>query len=426
MKKILSILMIAIISTMMLIAGGTKEETAKTTETGEEKIILGLYWWGNQLRNDQTKQVADLYMKMHPNIEIKMEFVDFNNYWDKLSAMATSGNVPDVIQMGYPYIAQYANNGVLAELDPYFEDGTIDISNIPDSILESGRVDGKCYALSLGSNAPCMVYDPEIVKQAGVTLPDRLTTEEFREIGIKIYEETGAYTASQDDNTKLSMKARERDSFIYDEIRNNDPSSTLEFFQMVKWLQDSPAAFPNELRTDYDTAGVENPINVGLTWNANIFSNQFIALCDSAGRHLELMLNPIDEDAVSESLFLKPAMFFSIAETSPHKKEAAEFIDWFTNSVEANEIMLAERGIPINPKVAEAIKPLVSEETIQVFDYIEKVGEVATAIDPPDPEGANELFMNLNNLVEGVRYGEITPEAATTEFIEKARLIIGE
>ena len=106
MKKILSILMIAIISTMMLIAGGTKEETAKTTETGEEKIILGLYWWGNQLRNDQTKQVADLYMKMHPNIEIKMEFVDFNNYWDKLSAMATSGNVPDVIQMGYPYIAQ--------------------------------------------------------------------------------------------------------------------------------------------------------------------------------------------------------------------------------------------------------------------------------------------------------------------------------
>ena len=126
MKKILSILMIAIISTMMLIASGTKEETAKTAETGEEKITLGLYWWGNQLRNDQTKQVADLYMKMHPNIEIKMEFVDFNNYWDKLSAMATSGNVPDVIQMGYPYIAQYANNGVLAELDPYFEDGTID------------------------------------------------------------------------------------------------------------------------------------------------------------------------------------------------------------------------------------------------------------------------------------------------------------
>ena len=89
MKKILSILMIAIISTMMLIAGGTKEETAKTTETGEEKITLGLYWWGNQLRNDQTKQVADLYLKMHPNIEIKMEFVDFNNYWDKLSALAT-------------------------------------------------------------------------------------------------------------------------------------------------------------------------------------------------------------------------------------------------------------------------------------------------------------------------------------------------
>ena len=48
-----------------------------------EPVTLKLFWWGNQVRNDLTQQVIDLYMKDNPNVTIMPEFTDWNGYWDK-------------------------------------------------------------------------------------------------------------------------------------------------------------------------------------------------------------------------------------------------------------------------------------------------------------------------------------------------------
>ena len=76
--------------------GKTSDEGRETSSSGE-KITLNLYWWGNQTRNDVTKKAIDLYMEQNPNIEIKAEFTDWSGYWDKLSAMAAGGNMPDIV-----------------------------------------------------------------------------------------------------------------------------------------------------------------------------------------------------------------------------------------------------------------------------------------------------------------------------------------
>ena len=54
---------------------------------------------------------------------------------------------------------------------------------------------------------------------------------------------------------------------------------------------------------------------------------------------------------------MKPGMFLSVSEKSQEKKECAEFINWVINSKEANDIILAERGVP----VAEKIRAYLSE-----------------------------------------------------------------
>ena len=51
--------------------------------------------------------------------------------------------------------------------------------NFGSSVNKMCIRDRTCYALSLGSNAPMMVYDKEIVEQAGVELPEQLTIEEL-------------------------------------------------------------------------------------------------------------------------------------------------------------------------------------------------------------------------------------------------------
>ena len=432
MKKILSVLLIALLATSMVFAGGNKEKMVfaggnkeKAAAADDGKVTLNIYWWGNQIRNDVTQKAIDLYMSEHPDIVIKAEFADWSGYWDRLSATAAGGNMPDIVQMDYSYLNQYQQNGLLADLNPFFEDGTIDTTNIPESIIASGSIDGHCYALSLGSNAPMMVYDPAVVEEAGVTIPDQLTIEELYEIGNTIYEKTGVSTYYDGGINMMQIVARTYGSHLFDELAAGDDTAMLKHWNYVKWFADAPSAISPDLLSEKNPDIVETkPIADGTTWNDFSFSNQFIAIVNAAGRPLVITMYPTTEDATNQPMYLKPSQFFSIAETSKHKKEAAEFIDWFTNSVEANEILMGERGIPVNTEVAAAIKPLVDENTQAIFDYIDAVGAIATPIDAPDPAGKGEIEAIGKTTAEELRYGYLTVEEATEDYVSRSNSIL--
>ena len=125
-------------------------------------------------------------------------------------------------------------------------------------------------------------------------------------------------------------------------------------------------------------------------------------------------------------MFLKPSQFFSISESSKNKEEAAKFIDWFVNSTEANDILLAERGIPINTAVADEIKPKTDAVAQNVFDFIAKVSEIATPIDAPDPAGKGEVEALGKTVVEAIRYGDANGDDATAQFVPEAKRILEE
>ena len=144
------------------------------------------------------------------------------------------------------------------------------------------------------------------------------------------------------------------------------------------------------------------------------------------GRDLGITMYPTTSDATTQPMFLKPSQFFSIAETSQNKEEAAKFLDWFTNSVECNNILLAERGIPVNSDVAEAIKPNVDENSQKVFDYIAEVSKIATPIDDPDPSGKGEVEAQAKTIVENLRYGDTDAAGAAEEFVTTSQKILSE
>lgn len=402
------------------------ETTAQAASDGE-KVTLNLCWWGNQLRNDVTKKAADLYMSQNPNVEIKIEFTDWSGYWDKLSAMAAGGNLPDIIQQDYSYINQYQKSGQLADLTPFIESGIIDTSKIPDSIIESGSIGGKCYAISLGSNAPMMVYDKTVVEEAGVTLPEQMTLDELYDVSRQIYEKTGVKTFFDGGLVAMQLIARARNSHLFDELAAGDSTSSKEHFANVDRFAKAEFSISPDLLAEKNPALVETkPIIDCTTWNDYSFSNQFISISDTAGRDLGIVMTPMANDADGQPIYLKPSMFFSIAETSPNKEEAAKFIDWFTNSVECNQILMAERGIPINTEVADAIKPDVDPVSQTVFDYIAEVGKVAVPIDDPDPAGKGEVEALADTIVENLRYGDITADEAAESFVAEASRILSE
>ena len=406
------------------LAGG---ENRSTSDNAGESVTLRLCWWGSQTRNDLTQKAIELYMEKNPNVVIETEFTDWSGYWDKLSAMAAGGNLPDIIQMDYSYLQQYQQSGQLADLSQFIDSGVIDTSKIADSVIDSGSIDGTCYALSLGSNAPMMVYDKEIVEQAGVELPEQLTIEELYDIGQTIYEKTGVKTYYDGGINMMQIIARTQGSHLFDELAAGTKTASETHFANVDKFNKAESAISPDLLAEKNPDVVETkPIIDGTTWNDFSYSNQYISIANTAGRDLGITMYPTTSDATTQPMFLKPSQFFSIAETSQNKEEAAKFLDWFTNSIECNNILMAERGIPVNSDVAEAIKPNVDENSQKVFDYIAEVSKIATPIDDPDPSGKGEVEAQAKTIVENLRYGDTDAAGAAEEFVTTSQKILSE
>src|SRR5262249_40301735 len=103
-----------------LMAGGVS--LAALASTGNLAMAderLRLIWWGNPERDKRTLAVVDLYQKENSGIAVAPETYVWNDYWTKLGTMAAGKNLPDVIQMDYRYIFEYARRGQIADLKPF-------------------------------------------------------------------------------------------------------------------------------------------------------------------------------------------------------------------------------------------------------------------------------------------------------------------
>ncbi len=156
--------MTAFLLVALLMLGGVAALAQDTTE-------LQVVWWGSQNRHDRTIQVIEMYEAENPGIDIIYEFAAFGDYWTKLNTQAAGGQLACVMQHDYAYLAEWANRDLLMPLDPFFEAGTIDVSNVDPVYLEGGLVNEQHYGLSLGTNSQSIILDVDAFERAGLELP---------------------------------------------------------------------------------------------------------------------------------------------------------------------------------------------------------------------------------------------------------------
>lgn len=127
-------------------------------------------------------------------VSFDSQFSDWGDYWNKLATASAGHNLPDLVQMDYKYIKQYADHGMLVDLNPYIDSGLLDVSSIDKGILESGTIDGKLYAICAGVNAPALLYNKTLLEENGITVKDNMTMDEFYAVCKEVYEKTGVKT----------------------------------------------------------------------------------------------------------------------------------------------------------------------------------------------------------------------------------------
>ena len=418
-KGILIFLMVMLVVSLIgysAVLGAAKKDTGP----------LRIMWWGSQTRHDRTLAVMDMYTK-NTGVKFEPEFYGFDDYISKLNILIAANDAPDLMQMGGNFPTYLAH---IEPLNKYINNHTIDTSNTDKSFIGITTLGGKTVGLSSGTNAPAIAYDPALFKKAGVPLPDiKWTWEDFEKAVLTIHEKLGILGCSltrADEfwalTTVVSQYGTGESLFLEPyrlKLNYKNNKYVTDYMKMVYRLTKA-GAYPNpaQMAEIKDIEG--NPLVRGESAIAWLYSNQFVALSKAAGRPLALTVLPRHSRTGPLSQTIMSSQMFCIAKSSKHKPAAAEFLNFFANSVDANKILQGERGVPIMRHIREALAPNLSDPEKEVYQYLTNPGKEASTdivLDSPVQMQIRDLYKSL---VEEALFDKITPDEAAKQFKTQA------
>ena len=129
---------------------------------------LRFLWWGSQERADRTFKAIEAYKGVASDVSITGEFAGWSDYWPRLATQVAGRNAPDLIQMDYRYIFEYARRGAL--LPPYDTAATREGHLVNDDLQ---NIAGLWLIVRHWMSFSLTISGPEGMQPFGVACPPR-------------------------------------------------------------------------------------------------------------------------------------------------------------------------------------------------------------------------------------------------------------
>lgn len=179
-----TVLMVSILATVLV-----------TPVAAEEQITLRyLTWVGAEGAQWIQEDFIEPFEALRPNIKIEHEYVTFNQLFDKVVTYIAAGNPPDLMHMSVGYVYEYAEQGLLLNLQPYF-DRDLDpadffmepMAAVRYPSMETGDLYGIPFAFVMNN----VFYNRDMFNQYGVVPPtDNWTWEDLAESARRLTRDT--------------------------------------------------------------------------------------------------------------------------------------------------------------------------------------------------------------------------------------------
>ncbi|WP_113094096.1 ABC transporter substrate-binding protein [Agrobacterium sp. fls2-241-TYG-188a] len=392
---------------------------------------LRLLWWGSQERADRTNKAIAAYKKAKPDLDIAGEFAGWSDYWPRLATQVAGRNAPDLIQMDYRYIFEYARRGALAPLDEYVGKA-LKIEDFGTPNIDSGRVDGKLYGINLGVNSSSVFFDAAAWEKAGVKAPSAgQSWEEFAKNAAEFGKnkpKPGYYATADASGVEPSfenwLRQQNKALFSEDGGLGYDAKDAGDWFAMWADMRKAGACVPADIQA-LDQLNIEsNALTTGKAATAFAHSNQFVGYQAVNKAKLSITSYPkVSKDSPSGH-YLKPSMLMSVAKGSAGVEAAAEFINFLVAVPEGVDILGVERGVPASESMRNQLSPKLNDVSKAMVDYIAEVTPGVGPLPPSPPPGAGEFAFVLKRTSEEVAFGRMTPEEGGKRLVTEAETVI--
>lgn len=187
--------------------------------------------------------------------------------------------------MDYLYIATYAKNNSIADLQPFIDDGTIDDSEISENVLNTGKIDDKMAGIVGATGTIAVGYNPEVFKEAGMEEPNPSgdwTQDDFVTTAKKIKEATGKLGAASgpvDDTNLFNYQVRQHGEQLFRDDKKSlgygDDQILAEYLDMWKGMMEAGAAANPDEYLQIQTLGQEaGPVVTGMINENNNYASK--------------------------------------------------------------------------------------------------------------------------------------------------------
>lgn len=372
---------------------------------------------------EDLEQMIQVFEESHPNITVEVQTAPFDEYFTKLQTLIAGGTPPDVFELNYENFVSFASRGVLRDLGPLAEaDEDYNADIFYPRAYEAFNQNGMQLGLPETFSTVILYYNQDLFDEAGVEYPQADWTwsdaaaaaEQLTDSEADVY---GLYSPIQ--FWEFYKKAAQNNCRFFNEDKTevtiNEPECVEALETMVSFMDQGV------MPTDAEMGGMSD---------GDMFAAGQLAM-DVTGIW---MFSAFEEAPFTWDIVVEPGMeqkathFFangvSAFAATEHPQEAWEWIKFFTSSPEVAQ-MRVESGWELpalkNPEYFESYLEQSPPENRQaVFDSLEY------AITPPVIEQQNEMTDIVNNLLEQVKLGQLTPQEALDQADTQLQELIEE
>ncbi|WP_051251333.1 ABC transporter substrate-binding protein [Paenibacillus harenae] len=359
--------------------GGEDNEGPDAAAPGEQVTIDFWFPWGGDYQKEFKQYVVDEFEKKHPNIKVKMTFVESSGQTqssDKLLTAIAGGNPPDVALFDRFLIGSWAAKDSLTDLTPYVESSEVSPDDYYESVWKEVVYEDKVYALPWNTDNRAMYYNKTLMEKAGLdpNAPPK-TMAELDEMAEALFVEgkNGKYD-------EIGFIPWMNQGFLYTQAWNwggaweQDGELTPNNPQNVKaldWMAGYAKKYNIENLTSFSTAVGQTGMNAFWTGKvAFVFDGNWVLNDLSKYKpEFEWGVAPMPAADGYPSITWAGGWSYVIPKGAKHEKEAWEFVKFVAHK--EGTLMWSKRptagnDITVLPSVNDELK-LADNPNLKIF-----------------------------------------------------------
>jgi multiple sugar transport system substrate-binding protein len=380
-KKIVGILLNGLLAVSLAgCTSGAGSKDGVSSKSSSQNVELQMVFWDSN-QEVGLKAMADSFIAKNPNYKITVQTIPWQQYWTKLQAAATGGDMPDIVVMHPDEVKNYVKGGMLLDLTDTLKKSQItSLDKFPQYVVDDFKVDGKYYGVPKDVGTMGLVYNKDLFDKAGIPYPnDNWTWDDMMNAAQKITDKSkGIYGIAAPNNGQ---------NFYWNLIWENGgdlfskdgKTSTFDSPEVIgamkyavsfieKGYSPTVADFSNLTQDKYFEAG-----KVGMLFAGSWMLPEYLAV---KGLNFNVAQLPQGKQRAA----ISSGMAFSASAKTKNKDAALKFVEYL-GSKEAQEIQ-AKSGVAI-PAYENTADPWIAGfKTIDASPYVKvvKYGHVSPGL----------------------------------------------